>query len=196
MSFVSAGQGGVDNGDGTVTWSVDPANQITPDQTATFDLRLKVEDADQAPFTNTAEISADSGNDIDSTPDTNPANDPMVDHNDIDHKAPYDDRTLDEDDQDIATVDLLPYDLALVKTLANGQSSQVNGGDNVDFTLTVKNQGDVSSGAYAVTDTLPGGTSFVSADQGGVDNGTGPSRGRWIPPTSWHRTRPRRSTFG
>ncbi|MEZ5228883.1 MAG: hypothetical protein R2710_20145 [Acidimicrobiales bacterium] len=36
-------------------------------------------DPSQAPFVNTAEISADSGDDDDSTPDGDPANDPVID---------------------------------------------------------------------------------------------------------------------
>ena len=55
------------------------------------------------------------------------------------------------------------YDLALIKTLAPGQPSLVLEGSTVNYVITVRNQGDVPSGAFTVTDQIPAGMAFVSA---------------------------------
>jgi len=79
MTFVSASDFGAANGN-TVTWS-NLAN-LAPSETKTLTIALRVTDIAQAPFTNFAEISDDSAEDYgvtdqDSTPDTNPDNDPL-----------------------------------------------------------------------------------------------------------------------
>jgi uncharacterized repeat protein (TIGR01451 family) len=56
------------------------------------------------------------------------------------------------------------YDLALVK-VAN--PSSVVAGDNVTYTIRIKNQGAAAGGLYSVTDRLPTGFTFVSASDGG-----------------------------
>ncbi|WP_428657071.1 SdrD B-like domain-containing protein [Runella sp.] len=56
------------------------------------------------------------------------------------------------------------FDLALSKTLASGQNSEVAPGDNVTFTLTVKNEGSMTATAIALTDSLPAGMTLADAD--------------------------------
>ena len=138
---------------------------LAPGATATIDLTLLVTDASQTAFRNWAEITEDSGDDNDSTPDTNtgsdngpgtgtPPNDEVDNHNDIDLDEPPNDED-DNDYEDVSVV--IEYDLALIKELAPGQPSVVGLGDSVDYVLTVKNQGNVNSGAFTVEDTVPAG---------------------------------------
>ena len=61
---------------------------------------------------------------------------------------------------------MVDYDLALVKILPAGQSFKQ--GSNIIFTVAVKNQGNVDSGAITIQDLIPAGMSFVSADSGGL----------------------------
>ena len=96
----------------------------------------------------------------------------MIDHNDPSADNPIG----DEDDSDFEDVQpILPdpiYDLALIKTLANGQSASVQEGDQIDYQITITNQGNVPSNSYTVIDQMPTGMSFVSAsDFGALANG-------------------------
>lgn len=134
---------------------------------------------------NWAEISDDSSEDYgitdgDSTPDTNTGNDNasgtgvapndlVNNHNDINLDNP----PGDEDDNDYEDVNVdVHYDLALIKTLSSGQASTVEPGSNVSYTITIKNQGNVPSNTYTVTDQIPTGMSFVSASDGGTLSGS------------------------
>ena len=138
--------------------------------TATIDLRLKLDDAAKGPFRNWAEISSDSGDDIDSTPNTNTGKDDLegtgVNPDDLVNNTNNIDYTGndDEDDNDFEdVVGVQIYDLALKKTLGPGQPATVNQGDFVDYVLTVYNQGSAPSGAYSVTDQIPSGMQYVNA---------------------------------
>ena len=139
---------------------------LLPDQSALLTIEVAINDFSAAPYRNVAEISSDSSgdygiNDSDSTPDTNPANDPVVDHNDINHDAMVQD-PLDEDDHDYEDVSLnIVYDLALIKTLASSQPALVNPGDEVNYVVDVKNQGNVESGSFTVTDHIPAGMDYI-----------------------------------
>ena len=66
---------------------------------------------------------------MDSTPDTNNGNDPYVDD------VIDDDGTSDEDDHDGAEILVERFDFALTKRLANGQTVQVEPGDDVQYTI-------------------------------------------------------------
>ncbi len=68
------------------------------------------------------------------------------------------------------SADLCEYDLALIKILAEGQSSTIEINETVDFIVKVTNQGQTPSGDYEVMDRIPDGMSFVSAGMGGVHN--------------------------
>ena len=57
------------------------------------------------------------------------------------------------------------YDLALVKVLTT--SDTVAAGELVRFEIGVRNQGDVAAGSVTITDTLPDGLVFASADSPG-----------------------------
>jgi len=139
---------------GLLTWSIPATGELAPNAMMTIDLVLQVDDPTQATFRNWAEIETDSSGDYgvtddDSTPGTNDGNDsgpgdngdgsdPVINHNDIDHDDPsYEDPTDDEDDSDYEDLEVR-YDLALVKTLAPGQSPWVVTGSSVDYQVTIK----------------------------------------------------------
>ena len=147
MTYVSSSDFGSISGS-MVTWS--NLSSLAPDQSKTLSITLQVNDVTQAPFENFAEISDDSSEDFgttdeDSTPDNDPDNDPIVETDD-----PTPDTTPgDEDDSDIEIVDVdVVYDLALVKSLTPDQSATVSLGEVVNYTITIANQGNVSSGIY------------------------------------------------
>ena len=136
-----------------------PAGGLAPGASAFVDIFLTL--ANPLPagssITNTAEISAatdDTGDpqeDSDSTPDNTPGD--------------------DEDDTDDVSVMVQAFDLALIKTLATGQSRTVEPGDTVVYTITVFNQGDVPADNILVTDYLPTELSFeMGAGDGTEDN--------------------------
>lgn len=64
----------------------------------------------------------------------------------------------------INIVDEDEYDLALMKDLADGQSRTVSAGDEVTFTITITNQGDITANNYELVDHLPAGLTLNDAD--------------------------------
>ena len=56
------------------------------------------------------------------------------------------------------------YDLALTKDLKTGQSRAVTQGDEVTFTITVTNQGDVTANTFEITDHIPVGLTLQDVD--------------------------------
>ena len=90
--------------------------------------------------------------DIDSTPDNNPSNDGPSTDDAINNE------NGDQDDHDGATVHVnapLVFDLALRKTLAEGQSGTVARGTLVTYQFEVFNQGSIAAQNVVVTDYLP-----------------------------------------
>ena len=151
---------------GTAGWSINGdgegevmiAGPLAAGASATVDVVLQLTGAvaSGTTITNIAEISsAQDGNgnaatDIDSTPDGD-NNDTIVGDNDISGDAlgtPGD----DEDDHDPASVVVNPFDLALTKVLATGQSNMVSAGDDVTFTIEITNQGSVTAQNIQITD--------------------------------------------
>ncbi|MEO1064760.1 MAG: SdrD B-like domain-containing protein [Actinomycetota bacterium] len=163
LSFVSADNGGAETspGSGVVVWDIPASSQLAFDETISVSATVRVDDASLAPFTNTAEITADSGDDDDSTTDADPANDNVVDVTDASTLATDTaSSTPDEDDHDIAVLDL-DFDLALSKGLASAPA-ELGPGVDVTFELTVTNQGpDVAS--VTVVDYVQDGFVFDAA---------------------------------
>ncbi len=171
LGFVAASNGGTEAA-GVVTWSL---SGLEPGQSISLSLTTSVDDVMKAPFRNWAEISADGGEDDDSTPDSNTGsdssggsgmgpNDQIINHNDPDFdsdaETPLPNSEIDEDDNDYEDVDVVVnYDLALAKVTS---ASNVEVGADVTWTIRVQNQGNVASGVYTITDRLPAGMSFVS----------------------------------
>jgi uncharacterized repeat protein (TIGR01451 family) len=115
---------------------------------------------------NRAEISGATDNtggaqtDVDSAPDTNPNNDPYYQDNEISGDGLAGE---DEDDHDPAVVTIKVFDLALIKTLGDGQPLVVNPLDTVKFDITVINQGQIAADNISITDYVPAGMHFVGA---------------------------------
>jgi uncharacterized repeat protein (TIGR01451 family) len=104
--------------------------------------------------TNAAEITAADQADIDSTPGNAAA----------------------EDDRDTAVVTPPQIDLSLTKTVNGGATATANKNQNVTFVITVSNAaGQSNATGVQVTDLLPAGMTFVSANasQGSYVSGTG-----------------------
>ncbi|MBK7343138.1 MAG: DUF11 domain-containing protein [Saprospiraceae bacterium] len=146
------------------------AGPLQPDDSTKIQVLLRVNElAHTGNLTNCVEIQGAfdvNGKDMtpfdfDSTPDMNPLNDNLVD-NEIDECA-----TVDEDDNDKATVEL--FDLALRKTPYERQ--RVQWGDDVTFTITVFNQSPLLSAQdIALGDYLPTGFSLSPNDVNGWVN--------------------------
>ena len=152
-----------DNADGTASISV---ASIAAGDSIDIPITLTVTSANIGDFENIAEISSDGGNDVDSTPNTDPGDD----------GTPVDDVTDnsggDQDDHDPAPITIVPdIDLALIKQLDTDQTSlPVVNGQDVTFTITVVNQGDGPVEFIEVTDYVD--TSMFEPFQA-VDNQTG-----------------------
>ena len=160
-----------DNGDGTATIGTGP---IAVGGSVDIPITMT---AGAAPgdFVNWAEISADDGVDIDSTPDADQTNDNQP----AGPGAPTDDVTDntagDEDDHDPAPISVGIYDLALTKvytsdTAGDATDGVITPGADVTFTITVENQGSIDATTFDVTDYIPAG--FVLNDPAWTDNGT------------------------
>ncbi len=105
MAFEDASDGGT-TAAGVVTWSIGATDELDPGETVSLTLELQVTDPSKAPFLNTAEISSDSGDDADSTPDTDPGDDPVVDITSLGDLATDAATSADQDDHDIAVLRL------------------------------------------------------------------------------------------
>lgn len=105
LSFVSASANGTASGQ-TVTWSIPVSDQLVAGASTTLTVTARVDDPTAAPFVNVAEISSDSGDDDDSTPDNDLSSDALVDITDPAVLANDSDATDDEDDHDVAELRL------------------------------------------------------------------------------------------
>jgi uncharacterized repeat protein (TIGR01451 family) len=113
-------------------------------------------------YLNEAEVTMANEQDIDSTPDNGV---------DTDGDGDKTDDPGDEDDGDAAEVNPNPVvDLELEKSV---DATTALVGDNVVFTIDVTNQGPSDASGVVVTDQLPSGFIFVSADDANYNNVTG-----------------------
>ena len=118
--------------------------------------------------------------DIDSTGDDNPNDDTLKD-NEVDENG-KESKDNDEDDHDIAYVEMNPYDAALKKWVHqvenrtalvepnDGEASEpvlVKPGDKVKFAIKVINQGDAALNITKISDYMPDGYTFNAADNAG-----------------------------
>ena len=151
------------NDDGTFTF-----DDLASGDSVTFDVAYTISGTFAGGnLVNRAEISADSGDDIDSIPDDITGN--QAGENDGDE---VDDSIVDpddEDDHDPATITVERYDLALGK-VRNGAGT-LTPGDDVIFSITVTNQGTLTSGAFTVTDIAPAELTYTATGST-ADNAT------------------------
>jgi uncharacterized repeat protein (TIGR01451 family) len=172
----SISDGGALSADGSqVVWTDLPS--IAPGATHDVTFKVTIGDITTRPWTNFAEITADSANsytviaalpvhDIDSVPGD--AATSSVDDTSIDQAGQGADAGFD--DEDIATLDSpVTYDLAIDKRLLADQTYKL--GDVVSYEIEVTNQGNVPSGRYSFTDMIPPGMTFASASDGGTASG-------------------------
>lgn len=174
----------MDLGNQTATFAI--PGTLLPDVTmpAVVDITLRVTDAavagDTANFAEILSFMDDQGNmvlDIDSTPDG-------IDDNDAGGLpgSPADDEiggngsgmigdgdpVGDEDDHDPALVFVEVFDLSLQKDLAAGQDPQVSIGQQVNFTISVTNEGNVDAANVTIVDYIPRG--LILDDPDWTDN--------------------------
>jgi uncharacterized repeat protein (TIGR01451 family) len=127
FSVVSISNGGTRDG-GFIRWAPEVTEQLTPGEQATYTVVLRLDTVPATVEAPRAEISADSGDDVDSTPDAL-NNDATIDRLSLDDLA--NDISGDEDDSDIVVLNLTePVDGALgdfVFKDTNGDGIQQNG---------------------------------------------------------------------
>ncbi|PHI18402.1 hypothetical protein CEQ90_18035, partial [Lewinellaceae bacterium SD302] len=114
---------------------------------------------------NAAEITEDDGDDSDSDPEMGPEEDEDGDGDGDDD---------DEDNEDIEVEQ--EFDLAIDKNLAPGQAPITLSGANVNYTITVTNEGSINAVDVEVMDDAPTGLNYQSADVSGTNviaNGNG-----------------------
>ena len=177
LGFASSADGGVLS-PGTPDLVTFTMPNLAASATTAVTWTANVTDVTLRPYRNVAEISDDSATelygitDVDSTPDTDVANDgnygPRGTPSDIDGTSIADAGTRGgdpQDDADIADVDLqaLRYDLALAKTVA---SPTVAADGLISYTITIQNQGNLDSQQVTVTDWIPSGLTVVNAGGG------------------------------
>ncbi len=148
---------------------------LAPEASTTVTIRLKLVQTNGGVtnYTNVGEISDardEDGNpriDADSTPDTDPNNDPTIDDEIFgDPNDPT--NPNDEDDNDIAVVEI--FDLALRKTQETAGLS-FSYGQNVNYRVTVFNQGNVPARDIQVVDYIPCGLLFEASNPINIANG-------------------------
>ncbi len=108
---------------------------------------------------NNAEITADDGDDVDSTTGDMSSTDDLTDDNDLDETDGGD----DEDPEEITVAQV--YDLALIKVLSS--ASPFLPSEDVTFTVTVCNQGTLDAANIEITDNIPTGLTLSTADANG-----------------------------
>jgi uncharacterized repeat protein (TIGR01451 family) len=147
-----------------------PIASLAAGASTTRDISFTVNAGFTGSATNVAEISSAkdaNGNtptDVDSTPDNNPNNDGTP-KNDVINENGKNGGDEDDSDPEVITVTPTPvFDLALRKTLASGQSTTINPGSTVKFTVTIFNQGNVDATAIQVSDYIPSGLTLNDAN--------------------------------
>ncbi|MDN3633385.1 hypothetical protein QWY85_01865, partial [Neolewinella lacunae] len=147
LTYAGLNSGDVtDNGDGTFTLN----SVLAQGASLTFNVSYTIDATFQGTsLTNVAEITEDDGDDEDSTPD-----------NDV----------PTEDDQDDETITVnQTFDLAIAKSLAPLQAPFTLSGANVNYRITVTNQGSINATNVEVMDDSPIGLNYLSANVTGTN---------------------------
>jgi uncharacterized repeat protein (TIGR01451 family) len=145
-----------------------PAGGLLPGQSDTVQILLVLDSPLPAGtrIENFAEISSatdengDPQTDIDSNPDT-VDDDTYNQDNEVSGNG---NEGEDEDDHDGEEIVIKGFDLALIKTLADGQASLVSEGDDVTFRITILNQGMIAADSIVIQDYIPAGFTLNDAD--------------------------------
>ena len=155
---------------------------LNPDTFARLNIVLRVNKAltDSATVTDTLEIAfaADENGidrtleDFDSTADEDPDNEQAIIDNDIEGN-PLGQGNQDEDDHDITPIKVEIFDLALKKTY--DQLRPVFDGSELEFALTLYNQGTIEVDNIELIDYLPEGSQLSTNDNNGWEAGADPT---------------------
>jgi uncharacterized repeat protein (TIGR01451 family)/LPXTG-motif cell wall-anchored protein len=197
LSYVSSSVTPTTVNSSALVWSAQPSLAAGA-TAAAITVTMRIDDWTKRPWRNLAEISADSSaavqtggvstptQDVDSTPDANAANDmpnpktygpvgsPTAGGADNTSVTEAGTGTDGEDDADIADLATAPtYDLALA-VVADATGVVANGDGAIAYTITVQNQGNVDSGTYTVTNTVPAGLTATTPVPGGGVVSAGP----------------------
>ena len=151
MTFVSASDGGVlataGDGSATVTWTL---SGLASGAQRSLSVVLHPSDLTKRPYRNAAAITADGSSSL------------------VGSHCPL--SNVDAPQTGAASVDVpVIYDLELLKLVVPGQKYMKGG--VVDYTIEVRNEGNVPSGLFSVHDVMPAGMSFATASDGGVSDG-------------------------
>ncbi|MCB9149008.1 MAG: carboxypeptidase regulatory-like domain-containing protein [Caldilineaceae bacterium] len=96
--------------------------------------------------------------DPDSTPDTTPDNDGVVKDNETAEDGQTNPSVDDEDDHDVALVEIPVFDLALIKTIASvSHIPLIPGLSTVEFDITIYNQGEIPASNIVIADYIQAG---------------------------------------
>lgn len=132
---------------------------INPGEVVEIPIVLTIkDDVEDGMIVNYAEVTrikgVETGTDLDfdSTPDMTLGNDSGGIANSSNDNRVDDSSGMDEDDQDPASLRVASFDMALFKT-ANTRTAEA--GDDVDFTITVVNQGTIDATNVVIYDYLP-----------------------------------------
>jgi len=151
--------------DGSYATYAEPTEKLEPGDEGSYDIILVATEAGPKDFA-WAEISADSGDDVDSEPDVNNGEEgesPLATDNSFD---------AEQDDHDPESITIaVRYDLALKLELDPGQNAEVEVGDPIDLSVTVENQGNVSSEDYDIVVYIPEGSELDDPDWTLSDDG-------------------------
>ncbi|PSL24512.1 DUF7507 domain-containing protein [Chitinophaga ginsengisoli] len=163
-TFVSADGGIVPDGTGKLTWTVTDIPVGSADVTRSFVVKVATDLTGATSILNTAGVDNGDGTGEHPTTPPDPSNpnnpDPTPDPNDPSTEVPVDQ----------------------IKTSANWKSASYTGtgtggkvktGDEITYTIHIRNTGNVTLTNVLISDMMPAYTTFVSADGGIVPDGTG-----------------------
>jgi uncharacterized repeat protein (TIGR01451 family) len=138
-------------------------NPIAPGASRSVDITFKIDPAFVGTsIRNIAEIAQDDGDDIDSTPDTDPNNDCMGNKHQIDTKCPTDED--DHDWEDITFTTDAP-DLWITKRFSDGSigPKTYKIGDTVEYRINFGNKGNAPATIVSLRDFIPKNLTGVSS---------------------------------
>ncbi|MVT07923.1 DUF7507 domain-containing protein [Chitinophaga tropicalis] len=164
-SFISADGGIVPDGTGKLTWTISTIGVGAADVTRSFRVRVVTDLTGVTNIINTADVDNGDGTGGHPTtpPDPNNPNDP---HPNPTPNTPSTDIPVDNGGKKSANWKSASY-------TATGTGGRVKPGDQITYTIHVRNTGNVRLTNVTISDQLPAYTVFVSADGGIVPDGTG-----------------------
>jgi uncharacterized repeat protein (TIGR01451 family) len=132
-----------DDGSGDYAANIWMVNDLIAGERDT--LKIMAEVLGSGDYTNQAEITSANEPDIDSDPSTSFLTDDLTDG-------------ISDDDEDEVVIDpTIIFDLSLDKHLAVGQTNMVDIGDDINYTIVISNEGDITAKDIEICDLIPAG---------------------------------------